>query len=88
MAKLLKLEFVSFSVKTMCISWGSSVTLMQVEGRSWIGLNSSEFLILIKWLATYNFMKHFFVLFCFCFLLLGLHPQRMEVPRLGIKSEL
>ena len=28
----------------------------------------------------------FFVLFCFCFS--GPHPQHMEVPRLGVKSEL
>ena len=27
-----------------------------------------------------------FVLFCFCFL--GLYPQHMEVPRLGVESEL
>ena len=26
--------------------------------------------------------------FCFCFCFLGLHPQHMEVPRLGVESEL
>ena len=28
-----------------------------------------------------------FIYYLFCFLLLGLHVQHMEVPRLGVKSE-
>ena len=31
-------------------------------------------------------LNHLFFVFCFCFL--GLHPQNMAVPRLGVKSKL
>ena len=37
------------------------------------------------WLELLGFTLFYFILF-FCFL--GLHPQHMEVPRLGVESEL
>ena len=30
----------------------------------------------------------YFLFFCFVFAFLGLNPQHMEVPRIGVKSEL
>ena len=39
-------------------------------------------------LITQIYMEMQVIFFCFCFVLLGLHPRHMEVPRLGVKLEL
>ena len=41
---------------------------------------------LTKHVSFWVLFKQNFIVFYFCFL--GSHPQHMEVPRLGVKSEL
>ena len=40
------------------------------------------------WHLPHSFMNYVFLFFGFVFCFLGLHPQHMEVPRLGVQSEL
>ena len=61
---------------------GSVLLLLRKALTRWQPHISKPFL----YFYFYLFFDFCFVLFCFCFL--GPHPRHMEVPRLGIQSEL
>ena len=42
----------------------------------------------LDWVPSENEVSQFYDLFFYFIVLLGTHPQHMEVPRLGLESEL
>ena len=45
------------------------------------------FTFILFYFVLFYFILFYFILFCLLSFL-GLHPQHMEIPRLGVKSEL
>ena len=76
--------------QTLPFNWGCLITFDVIIDL--IGLKSTILLFVLNCLACFLFYFSIFlnwvvfIIYLFCFL--GPHPQHMEVPRLGVKSEL